>query len=71
MILPAIARLASKSDYTKELVEILGDCLRLWDTPMKEDERWCSMYTTIFRDAMGIILEPVPDCDMYTSDETT
>jgi hypothetical protein len=47
-------------DYAKEPLEVLGDCLRTWDTTMTEDQRWHSNYATLLRKAMGIPLDSTP-----------
>jgi hypothetical protein len=48
-------------DYATDLVEIIADCLRIWNTPMTEDQRWYSAYAGLLRKAMGISTERVAE----------
>jgi hypothetical protein len=47
--------------YATDPVEIIADYLRIWNTPMTEDQRWYSAYAGLLRKATGISTERVAE----------
>jgi hypothetical protein len=41
-------------EYAKNLVNILGNCLRVWDIPMADDQQWRRNYAVLLWRAMAL-----------------
>ena len=54
----------------KEAVEILGDCLRIWDAAMTGDQRLHSCYAMLVGKAIGIPLDSAAGRVKRMSEET-